>query len=366
MKIFISSLITDMHEERSVVREAIEQLDHEPIMAEQFGGQPNSSQVACLNGVRDSAAVVLVLGEKYGVKQPSGISATHEEYREARRARQVFAFVKEGISPDADQAKFISEVQAWDSGLHRRAYKTVAGLRKEVTNSLHRWQLSNAAAPLDPSELSRKALGNLPSDRNSSRMQSPALAVSIATGPSQQVLRPSELESKGLARELMKQAMFCDQPIFDVGAGSHFELLDDTLRLSQESAAYVTLDGEGSIVMITPVDQDRSHIAIVEENVRDKLNASVTYAAWLLDRVDPTQRLTHFVIAANIVASDYLSWRTRAEEAASPNSGHMRSSGDSRKAVQLKPVHRPRGELKSQADEIVTDLITLLRRQNRA
>ncbi len=55
MKIFISSLITDMHEERSAVREAIEQLDHEPIMAEQFGGQPNSSQVACLNGVRDSA-----------------------------------------------------------------------------------------------------------------------------------------------------------------------------------------------------------------------------------------------------------------------------------------------------------------------
>ena len=42
MKIFISSLITDMHEERSAVREAIEQLDHEPIMAEQFGGQPNS------------------------------------------------------------------------------------------------------------------------------------------------------------------------------------------------------------------------------------------------------------------------------------------------------------------------------------
>jgi Domain of unknown function (DUF4062) len=53
MKIFISSLITDMHEERSAVREAIEQLDHEPIMAEHFGGQPNSSQVACLNGVRD-------------------------------------------------------------------------------------------------------------------------------------------------------------------------------------------------------------------------------------------------------------------------------------------------------------------------
>jgi hypothetical protein len=41
-------------------------------------------------------------------------------------------------------------------------------------------------------------------------MQSPALAVSIATGPSQQVLRPSALESKELARELMKQAMFSD------------------------------------------------------------------------------------------------------------------------------------------------------------
>jgi hypothetical protein len=152
-----------MYEERSAVREAIEQLDHDPIMAEQSGGQPNSSQVACLNGVRDSAAVVLVLAERYGTKQPSGLSATHEEYREARKGRQVFAFVKGGINADADQAKFLSEVQAWDSGLHRRTYKTAADLRKEVTNTLHRWQwqLSNAAAPLDPSELSKRALDNI-------------------------------------------------------------------------------------------------------------------------------------------------------------------------------------------------------------
>jgi len=46
-----------------------------------------------LDGVRQSSAVVLILGGNYGAK-PSGLSATHEEYREARAVgHQVFAFI---------------------------------------------------------------------------------------------------------------------------------------------------------------------------------------------------------------------------------------------------------------------------------
>lgn len=34
-----------------------------------------------------------MLGEAYGMKQASGLSATHEEYREARDTKPVIAFV---------------------------------------------------------------------------------------------------------------------------------------------------------------------------------------------------------------------------------------------------------------------------------
>ena len=110
MKIFISSLITGMEPIRAAAKEAIEQLGHQPVMAEQFIASPNSPQVACLQGLRQSGLVILILGEHYGATQPSGLSATHEEYREARDRCPVIAFVQEGVDRDEDEKQFMTEV----------------------------------------------------------------------------------------------------------------------------------------------------------------------------------------------------------------------------------------------------------------
>jgi hypothetical protein len=60
---------------------------------------------ACLQGLRGSELVVLILGERYGAVPPgSGLSATHEEYRDARGTKPVVAFVQEGVTPEAEQA----------------------------------------------------------------------------------------------------------------------------------------------------------------------------------------------------------------------------------------------------------------------
>ena len=79
MKVFVSSLISGLESLRAVARDAITTLRHEAIMAEDFGARPNSPQVACLTGLRNADVVVLILGERYGAIQASGLSATHEE-----------------------------------------------------------------------------------------------------------------------------------------------------------------------------------------------------------------------------------------------------------------------------------------------
>ena len=84
MKVFISSLITGMEDLRAAARDAVLQLGHEPVMAEDFGALPHSPQVTCLTGLRQSALMILILGAHYGAKQALGLSATHEEYREAK------------------------------------------------------------------------------------------------------------------------------------------------------------------------------------------------------------------------------------------------------------------------------------------
>lgn len=55
-------------------------------------------------------------------------------------------------------------------------------------------------------------------------------------------------------------------------------------------------------------------------------------------------------------------WRTRNAHDASRNSMSMRMSDDQRAPITLSPPVRPRAALRHDADRLVEDLITLLRR----
>src|SRR5258708_7299102 len=146
MKVFISSLIAGFEPYRAACKAAVTTLRHEPIMAEGFGPRPPSPQNACLQGLRGAGVVVLVLGERYGATQPgSKLSATQEEYRDARGGKPVIAFVQEGIAPEFEQAAFIAEVQGWEGGLFRGSFKTPDDLRDGVIRALHDYALANVA-----------------------------------------------------------------------------------------------------------------------------------------------------------------------------------------------------------------------------
>jgi len=98
MRVFISSIIAGYEEYRNAASEAIQSLGHEVVRAEEFAASPTSPQVACLSGVRSADVIVVLLGARYGANQPSGLSATHEEFREAKEDKPVFAFIQSGLS----------------------------------------------------------------------------------------------------------------------------------------------------------------------------------------------------------------------------------------------------------------------------
>jgi len=85
-RVFVSSLITDMPEERRAVREAIEAIGAQPVMfEEELGAQDVNSYDAYLDGVRSSGIYVGLFGARYGARTARGYSATEEEFREAER-----------------------------------------------------------------------------------------------------------------------------------------------------------------------------------------------------------------------------------------------------------------------------------------
>ena len=120
------------------------------------------AQVACLSGLRQSDVVVLIVGAGYGALQSSGMSATNEEYEEAKGRKFIFAFVQEGVERDPREAEFVDEVQKWESGLFRGGFRTAGELRQGVTRALHDYALANATGPVDQAEMAQRALALLP------------------------------------------------------------------------------------------------------------------------------------------------------------------------------------------------------------
>lgn len=156
-----------------------------PAMAEDFGAQPHSPQVACLDGLRQSDVMVLILGERYGATQPSGSSATHEEYREAKGRKPILAFVQEGVTREPDQAAFVREVQGWEGGLFRGGFADAVDLQPKITRALHEWQLANAVGPLDPQELLGRANALMPREQRGFQSLTTSLVISVVGGPTQ-------------------------------------------------------------------------------------------------------------------------------------------------------------------------------------
>ncbi|GBU15894.1 MAG: hypothetical protein COT28_12865 [Methylobacterium sp. CG08_land_8_20_14_0_20_71_15] len=368
VKVFISSLIAGLEPIRAAARAAVVGLGHEVVMAEDFGARPTSPQVACLEGVRQAGIVVLILGKDYGARQPSGLSATHEEYREARQSRPVVAFVQEGVDRDADEAAFVREVQEWVGGLFRGGFTSPEDLQAKIGRAIHEVMLSRAAGPVDEGNLLERALGMLPEDRRGSVSMGRHLTVAIASGPTQAVLRPSRIEDRTLAEELSQAAMFGPLRIFDRRKGVAEAVEDGALVIRQERETSFTLTPQADLLFALPIPRgDDMMGGVIEEDVADLLGQTFRYAASVLDRVDPTQRVTHVVPVAAIGDAQMLAWRTRAETDRGRGGGMSYGIGRGEPGpVRLTPALRTRSALVHDAADLIEDFVTLLRRAYRS
>ena len=146
--------------------------------------------------------MVLILGERYGVVQQSGLSATHEEYREARESRPVLVFIQQATQPEPRQLDFILEVQGWEHGHFTARFADADDLRSRVMRALHDFTLANEAAPLNEAELLDRARALLPTLHNTNQA---AVFVAVAPGPTRAVLRPAQLEDERLRRSYSRK-----------------------------------------------------------------------------------------------------------------------------------------------------------------
>lgn len=369
MKIFISSVIRGLEPFRDAADKAARTLRHDVTRSEHFGASPDSPQRVCLAAVRECDVTILILGAAYG--QPQGkeqLSATHEEYREARDRKDILVFIQDAVGREARQDQFVQEIQRWARGHFTASFSSPDELHQAVTRALYDLALSRSAGPVDDSQLQARAKALIPQE---GRGQAPSLVVVVCGGPKQSVLRPAEIESPELADTIMQNALFGPERIFDRACGTEVEIANDALAVKQERAS-ILLTPLGDVRILQPGyyhSDERSYSlpALIEEDVRERIARALRFAASLLDHVDPNRRLLTIVPIVSMLEARYTGWKTRREHAAEPGrmTMSMRTS-DGPATVALTPVSRPRPALSLHSGEMATDFTVLLRREIRA
>ena len=366
MRVFISSVIRDMEPHRAAVSDAVESLGYAVIRSEEFGASTDTPRRACLQAARTADLTIVLLGANYGHPQSSGLSATHEEFRETCDHGTVAVLVQSDTNPEPRQREFLREAQDWATGRMTDTFSDPDDLRAKATRLLHEHALLRQSGPLEPSELLERARAWLPRHRQHS---SPRLHVIVTGGPRQELIPPSRLDDQHFSGPIMQQALFGTEPVLTPGHATRTVLGRGHLRLEQNGARIV-LAQDGTVAVSVPaIRHDRETPialpALIEEDIRGAIAAALGFIGWLLDEVDSLRRLPHIVVLGAIEGGSILGWRTRAEHAANPHIMPMSMHQRDLVVVPEEPVVRPRASLTANRDQLVDDLLARLRREVR-
>lgn len=96
-----------------------------------------------------------------------------------------------------------------------------------------------------------------------------------------------------LAQELLQGALFGTSRIFSTELGSKNHVEQDSLLLQQEEGAdMIRLDPQGGLVCRLQLPQTRTGLVVIKEQLERQIVSALKYSAWVLEKIDPTQRLT--------------------------------------------------------------------------
>jgi len=146
LRVFISSTINDLQEERMAVADAInENIFWESVYAESFTARSESPREVCLEKVRRSNIYVGIFKDRYGYipseNNPQGYSAVVLEYYEAKNKQiPIFIFVdKNGSKRESKLIEFLRDIAAdFDKGHWRKEYSTTNELIQSTIEAVNR------------------------------------------------------------------------------------------------------------------------------------------------------------------------------------------------------------------------------------
>lgn len=145
LRVFISSTMKDLQEERLSVADAINENSFwESINAESFVARSESPREVCLEEVRKSHIYIGIFKDRYGYilsnDNPQGCSVVVLEYNEAKNNQlPILIFVdKNGSKRETKLIEFLRDITDFDKGHWRKEYSTTDELVQFTLESINR------------------------------------------------------------------------------------------------------------------------------------------------------------------------------------------------------------------------------------
>lgn len=181
MKVFISSVVSGFEPYRAAARKAVSLLGHSPLMCEDFGARPYSSQHACMTEVDHADVVVVVLGANFGYQTDTGESVTQQEFRRAKAAGKPILVFLENVPMEEQQQAFSWEVSDYIDGLFRATFSDQHELSDGIVRALN--QLSVNQQAISEAEFVQRLLNHNGSRRWGSPDQEARLEITFLPQP---------------------------------------------------------------------------------------------------------------------------------------------------------------------------------------
>ena len=113
-RVFISSVMEELLEERKAAAEGIRAVGARPVMFEEFGGRDANPADAYLGELETCEVYLGILGRRYGTPLPTRFSATHTEFRHAEsRGLRMAVWALRTQEREGPQQSFLGEARTY-------------------------------------------------------------------------------------------------------------------------------------------------------------------------------------------------------------------------------------------------------------
>lgn len=313
-KVFISSVMDDFGSERQAAKSAVEALGMRPVMAEDFGPKPYSSQVACREGVRQSDVYVGIAGNRYGFVGSSGISVTEEEFNEARQRGLPILWLIKDADRESAQQEFVDRVTGYEEGHFVRFFDTLDQLVTGITGGLNSLAAGGGATDLTADTAARHTRAIIETCKPLQQRYDPVLmAVTVPVRQGEPYLSPLDLEQD--RDRLLQPAMFGATAVLDRHMGvDDVEGVEDLTFEQRESHGDVLrrlqVSTDGTVVWQHSQLTEReveSHLLgyiLDQDEVRRRLAAFLSYANWFYGQLDDAPLISSVYVSMGVLGSD--------------------------------------------------------------